>query len=109
MITAKEAKEITSNVRKDYQSIINKLINSKLSKELCRTTKDAANRGLTRGSFIFDASKYKEIKYLPINELSTIGRGIVNFLEDLGYSPVYFQHVTGASCELKIVWHWGGN
>ena len=109
MITAQEAKAISVQAKIDYINVINKFIKSKLSKELCCITKDAANKGLTRGSLIFDASKYKVLKYLPMSELPTIGECIVKFLEDLGYSPVYFEHVTGTPCELKIVWHWGGN
>lgn len=109
MITAQEAKAISTQTKIDYTTVINKFIDSKLSKELNCITKDAANRGLTRSSLRFDASEYKKLKYLPRSELSTIGRCIVKFLEDLGYSPVFFEHITGTSCELKIVWHWGGN
>lgn len=109
MITAQEAKAISAQAKMDYTNVINKFIKSKLSKELCNATKDAANKGHTRGFLRFDASEYKELKYLPRSELSTIGRCIDKFLEDLGYSPVYFEHVTGTPCELKIVWHWEGN
>lgn len=109
MITAQEAKAISVQAKIDYINVINKFIKSKLSKELYCITKDAASKGLTGGSLIFDASKYKVMKYLPISELPTIGECIVKFLEDLGYDLVYFDRMIGTSYELKIVWHWGGN
>ena len=109
MITAQEAKAISVQAKMDYTNVINKVINSKRSKELCNATKDAANKGHTRGSLIFDASKDKVLKYLPMSELPTIGECIVKFLEDLGYDSVYCERIVGTSCELKIIWRWGGN
>ena len=107
MITATEAKEIVTQVKNDYSAIIDKVIKRKIIKELERVTIEMANRGSTRGSLIIDASKYKEFKYFPVEELSTIGRHIVKELEDLGYNNVYYHRTTGA--DIKIVWFWGGN
>ena len=106
MITATEAKEIATLMKKNYSTIIDKVIKKKILKKLENVTIDAASSGLTRGSLIIDASDYKEFKYFPTEELSTIGRHIVKQLEDLGYNCVYYQLTMGAN--IKIVWHWGG-
>ena len=107
MITATEAKEMATQMKKNYSTIIDKVIKKKIMKKLENVTIDAASSGLTRGSLIIDASNYKEFKYFPAEELSTIGRHIVKELEDVGYNTVYYQRMVGV--DIKIVWHWGGN